>query len=112
MAVETIGYSAADVAATHELARIAHRIRDVKGITNVDLDIDGSGSSARLWFDSSEWNEHTRGTTIAETVTHVAQGEHWDVTTVSDAVETGDTVLSVSVTVRRLEDADGGSRWE
>lgn len=90
--------------AAHDLAEVEQHLRSVGGIRNVDINV--GEQSARLYFDSWEPNEHTRGSAKTAVITMLADSEYWHPVTLHDDIEQDDGLLSSALTVRKDGDAD------
>lgn len=77
--------------AVHELAHVERQLRADERVAGCELHI--TGDSARVYYDTSEFNESSRGTITAKICTVIAQSAGWDLMTVHDPLEIDDSHL-------------------
>jgi hypothetical protein len=71
--------------------------------------MDVHDSSARLWFDTWEPNESSRGTAKTHAICALADSNHWQPVTLLDDIEQDGGLVSTGVTYKRTEVDDASS---
>jgi len=89
-------------AAAHELATVEQYLRAREFVSDVEMT--AHDSSARVYFDTWEPNEHSRGTTKAAVVTQLVESDHWRPVTIHDDQERENGLLASAVSIARETD--------